>query len=443
MAFWNRKPKVEKRNMSLDEFFAITGYPSTITVTEDKVMQLSSVRASINLIGNTIASMPVYLYKEHSDGSVEKLRNDYRMKLLNQEPNDFLNGFNFKKNMVKDYVFHGASYVNVVSPKNKILELHPLRAKSIVINKKIAGGYKTKDAEITLAASENGTTATGSKKVTTFRPYELMIALQESNDGFASRGVLADGEKIFQQALAEMQVAQNFYDRGALPLGILTTDDSLDEDEANNLRQAWENLYGGSSNSAKTIVLSDGMEYQALTPVQLDDKMSKKFGSDIYKMFGIPEGMIVSSEGKQYQSLEQNQLHFLRNCLQPIINSLENAMDKALLLETEKRQGYFFRFDTSELTRATEKERIEAIVVGMTSGLFTENEARAKLDLPPIARDIIQFPSGTQMIDPASGEAIVLNNTGQMPVKNTENSNNNEGADSVEQSIEPNGTPTG
>ena len=63
-------------------------------------------------------------------------------------------------------------------------------------------------------------------------------------------------------------------------------------------------------------------------------------------------------------------------------------MDKALLLEAEKEKGLFFRFDTSELVRATEKERVDAVVAGVNGGIFTLNEGRSKFDLPPLVKTL-------------------------------------------------------
>lgn len=74
-------------------------------------------------------------------------------------------------------------------------------------------------------------------------------------------------------------------------------------------------------------------------------------------------------------------------------------MDRALLLESEKDNGYFFRFDTSELIRSTEKEKIETLVAGVSGGIYTVDEARAKVDLPPMPEEEKPEP-----IQPTEGE---------------------------------------
>lgn len=105
-------------------------------------------------------------------------------------------------------------------------------------------------------------------------------------------------------------------------------------------------LYGGVKNAAKTVVLQEGMKYEALSMNPSEIQMSetrKATNSEICKLFGVPESMVNATIGKQYVSLEQNQLYLLKNTLSPIIVAMESSMDKALLLESEKRQRLFLQ----------------------------------------------------------------------------------------------------
>lgn len=398
-------PKVEERAVyntaetPIDQAFSLDGLFSQTAITEDKILKIPTAKACVNLISGSIAQMPIYLYKENADGSVEKIADDNRLKLINHEPNAFLSGHNLKRNMVKDYLLHGASYVSKYEAGNTILELHPLPAQSVLVNKRIQNGYRVVGAEIVLSTTETGALNQIKKRNVTFKPYEVMMALQETHDGLTSKGVLHYGSEIFNQALAEMEYTQNLYDNGALPLGLLKTEGRLNEIQANALRDSWRKLYGGVKNSAKTVVLQEGMEYEALSmnpnEIQMTDTKANT-NAEICKLFNVPEGLVNAKAGKQYVSIEQNNLHFLKTTLAPIISAFENAMDKSLLLETEKEQGYFFRFDTAEIIRSTEKERVETTVAAIQGGLFTINEGRAKFDLPAIEEDALLVTPGAE-----------------------------------------------
>jgi HK97 family phage portal protein len=392
---------------TLDQPFTLDSLLSTDAITEDKVMSIPTARACLDLISSTIAQMPVYLYQEMPDGSIEKV-DDKRIKLLNHEANAFLNGYNLKKNMVKDYVLYGAAYVAKYEAGNTILELNPIPARSVVVQKRVQNGYRIVGADILVSGTESGAqNAYGNQAPVKFKPHELVIALQNSHDGLTSIGLIKEGQDIFKQALSEAVYTQNLYERGALPLGLLKTEGRLNETQATSLRDAWRNLYGGVKNSAKTVVLQEGMTYEALSmkpnEIQMTDTR-KATSSEICKLFNVPESMISTAANK-YGSIEQNQLHFLKHTLSPIVTAFEAAMDKTLLLESEKGSGYFFRFDTSEIVRATEQERVASTVAGIQGGLFTINEARAKFDLPNIEA------GDTTLVTP--GATQTNNNTNQ------------------------------
>lgn len=390
--------------MEVDGAFSLDSLLVTDAVTEEKVLKIPTARSCVELITSSIAQMPVYLYKENADGSVERILDDNRVHLLNHEANDFLNGYSLKKHMVKDYLLHGSSYVSIIEAGNTILELHPLLSKAIVVNKRIKHGYRTVGADIFLSNSENGAVNELNRQQTKFKPHELMITLQDTNDGLTSHGVIKHGQDIFKQALSESVYTHNLYENGALPLGLLKTDARLNKKQASSLREAWQKLYGGVKNAAKTVVLQEGMKYEALSMNPSEIQMSetrKATNSEICKLFGVPESMVNATIGKQYVSLEQNQLYLLKNTLSPIIVAMESSMDKALLLESEKDKGYFFRFDTSELIRSTEKELVDTVVTAVQGGIFTINEGRAKFNLPSIDEgdNVLVTPGASQMGD--------------------------------------------
>lgn len=401
-----KEPVLEERStyssMEVDGAFSLDSLLVTDAVTEEKVLKIPTARSCVELITSSIAQMPVYLYKETKDGEIEKV-SDNRVNLLNHEANDFLNGYSLKKHMVKDYLLHGSSYVSIIEAGNTILELHPLLSKAIVVNKRVKNGYRTVGADIFLSNTENGAINQVDRQQTKFKPHDLMITLQDTHDGLTGHGAIKHGQDIFKQALSEMEYTQNLYENGALPLGLLKTDARLNEKQVGALRAAWQKLYGGVKNAAKTVVLQEGMSYQALSMNPSEIQMSetrKATNSEICKLFNVPEEMVSTSKS-QYVPKEENQLHFLKHTLAPIIVAMESSMDRALLLESEKDSGYFFRFDTSELLRTTEKERVETTVSAVQGGLFTINEGRAKFDLPAIddGDEVLITPGATQTGD--------------------------------------------
>ncbi|PGQ40298.1 phage portal protein [Bacillus thuringiensis] len=417
MAFWN---KTEKRSVEEKPTFGgveinVNGQLfGGMNVTEQTVTQIPTAEACLNLIVKTVSGLPINLHKENADGSIEKIQNDKRVFLLNDDNETFMKG------LVKDYLLHGQAFlykrydVKTVhgEPLRKLKELNHLPAKNMQITKLYNDGIKHTDAEYQLTTFTGQ--SVGGNKHKTFKPNELLRVINTPINDFEGEGLLVHGDKLFKQALAEIEYTNGIYERGALPLGILKTASRLNEKAINALRLAWSKLYGGVRNSTKTVILEEGMEYQPLSmnpnEIQMNETMSRT-DSKICILFGVPESLI-STKANKYNSVEQNSLHFLKHTIAPILIDIEKVLNKDMLTEREKSQGYYFRFDTSELLRATEKERTESIALGLEKGLLTINEARAKLDLPRIDDDMFMWGLEHAMYNPKTKKWTVPNMDG-------------------------------
>lgn len=389
-------------------------------ITEEEAMRIPSVVFCVELISGSIAQLPVYLYKENDKGEVERVWDDRRVFLLNHEPNEMLNGYNFKKKMVKDYLFYGASYTKMVKERNNVLEMHPFNMRNVQVTKYVKDGYKY-SADIKLMTY--GHDGQGMERV--FKPYEMVTVLRDSEDGITSRGILEEGSKTLQLALNEVEYSSNILKNGALPIGVLQTANKISEIAMKRLKSGWESLYSGARNAGKTVILEEGLEYNpiSLRPNDLEMVESKKITiSDISRLFNVPESML-NADANKYASNEQNNLHFLQFTLAPILIAIESALDKSLLLEDEKREGYYFRFDTNEILRTTEREKIEATTEALSKGLWSLNEARARIDLPKLDEDYFIWSLGNVLFNPKTNEIIVPNMQGSadldQPLNNT------------------------
>ena len=68
-----------------------------------------------------------------------------------------------------------------------------------------------------------------------------------------------------------------------------------------------------------------------------------------------------------------------KNVLLGIIENFEQSFSKVLLLESEKKQGMYITFDTSEILRGNFKEHSEIVLKLFEKGLLNNNECRELL----------------------------------------------------------------
>ena len=379
-------------------------FKSDIPVNEDTINLIPVAVSCLELITSAVAQLPIRLYKRLDNGDIEEIKNDKRTYLLNVEPNEHLTGYNYKKQAVRDYLLYGGSFSYVERTKNEVDGIYILPAKNTqrikVFNKQKP--YKS-DYEIKFtASSETGTHI--------YQPHELLICLRNTFDGANTLGILEQGEVTFKLALAAMEYNVNVLNKGALPVGVLESQSRLTEPALKRLRKSWETLYSGVKNSGKTIILEEGLKYNpiSLNPGELQLTESKKLaGEDIAKLFNVPYSM-VSSDGNKYNSVEQNNLHFLEYTLNPILVNFESSLNKMLLLEIEK-EDHFFEFDTSEIMTMTQGDLISNLSNATKNGLYSLNDAREMLRMPKIEKEFLQFGLGSVFYDMNTGEMVIPN----------------------------------
>jgi HK97 family phage portal protein len=421
--FTSKKPNIEERAMisyGSNNLSHLSGtiysmFTTSSDVTEEQAMKIPSVVACVELITGSIAQLPIYLYKQNEKNEVERVPNDKRVFLLNNEPNSLINAYNFKKKLAKDFLLYGVSYTKKEMIRNNVEALNTFPMTNVYVTKYLIDGYKY-DADIRL-------TYVGSNKEKMeriFKPDELVIVVKDTEDGVTGKGVLTAGAETLTLALNEVEYTSNILKNGALPIGVIETMNKLSENAIKRLRSGWESLYGGSKNAGKTVILEEGLQYKPISikPNDMQLVESKKITiSEIARLFNVPESML-NADANKYASNEQNNLHFLQYTLAPIISAIESALDKSLLLENEKEDGYYFRFDVSEILRTTEKEKIESAATGLTKGLYSLNETRAKLDMHKLEDDYFIWSLGNVLYNPKTGEIIVPNMQGSGDLDN-------------------------
>lgn len=408
MGFFKKK-EIEDRNYSttLNSLF----HSNFTFLDEDDALKIPAIKNGVELIASSIAALPIYLYKE-KNGQVERVFDDNREFLLNKEPNFLETAYNLKKKMVKDFILHGGSYALLEKDGLNIDAIYNINASTItaellINNKGIPIGVDYKFAL-------NG-------KPLNADITEMLVCLDASMDGATTnRGLLKDGQKLLNLMKNEIDLHNSFLENGAVVKAVLQTEGRIKLDVLERLKKSISALYSGAKNAGKTLVLEDGLKFVPIQNNLEEIKMvdSKKHNTaEVEKLLNLPSGFL---QDNQKRNAEDN-LVYLQRTLMPIITALEESFNKALLLENEKENNYFFRFDVSEILRATQKEMVDMLSTGIKSGLYTINEARAIIDKPKFGdNDFLLFNLGHVVYKP-DGTMVIPNMAQSLDVNKNDN----------------------
>ena len=349
------------------------------TITREKVMTLPAVNGAVDFISNTIASMPVKLYKV-KQGKVETVEEDNRVKMLNGDTGDTLDAFQLKKAMVTDYLLGKGGYCFIRKFRNEFTGLFYVEDRYITIMKVYEPIYK--QFQIYVGGYSKGE----DKNVGTFEPYEFIKLLRNTKDGASGVGYTVEVSKALETAYQTLLYQLGMVSTGGNKKGFLKAQRKLTQEEIDTLKRAWRNLYG-NNNSEKVVVLNNGVEFQEASATAVESQLneSKKTLSDeVNALFHIYPNDFERT---------------FKEAIYPIVKAFETALNRDLLLEKEKK-NHFFEFDVKEIVRVNIKERYEAYKLAKETGFMTLNEIRRSENMEWIqGLDVINVGLGAVLYD--------------------------------------------
>ena len=379
---WPFKKKEER--MTLEEILIQSG-ALTSAISQDQALNIPALTACIELISTTVASLPIKLYTE--TGETTKTKKDPRADLLNDDTKDSLDGFQFKRALVADYLLHGGGYAYINRKLNDVTSLHYLDSPFVSVNKNVDPIYKK--AEI-LVNGEG------------FREFQFVKLLRKTKDGVTGKGILKENNTMLSVAYNQMVYEEVLIKTGGNKKGFLKAQGRLSPEAMTELKNGWRDLYQNSTENV--LVLNNGLEFQeaSQTSVELQLDEHKRSNSDqICKMLLVPPRILTG------EANEEEYNNWIKICILPILSAFESALNKDLLLPSEK-ESHFFAFDTTDLTKGDIEKRFKAYELGIKNGVLQIDEARYKENLPPIGMkflklglaDVLFFPDSDEIYTP-------------------------------------------
>ena len=169
-----------------------------------------------------------------------------------------------------------------------------------------------------------------------------------------------------------LQWAESFFAHGAVPLVLLTTEQSLAQDDPNlqRIKAMWKKLFGGAAKAWETGVLSKGLTPTILSSPVRDlaiPELSDEVREDLAACFGIPITMLQQAAANYATAKEDVQGYHI-NTNFPEAGRIQSGMNKQLW----KPLGYEFRFLTDEVEAIQQNEAEKAEGITALMGAVTE-----------------------------------------------------------------------
>lgn len=349
-------------------------------VNERTAMQTTAVYASVRILAEAVASLPLHVYEYQDDGG-KKLVHDHPLYyLLHDEPNPEMTSFVFRETLMSHLLIWGNAYAQIIRDgAGRVLGLYPLLPDKMDVQRDDKGN-------IYYVYSRN------SDENPMFKEYGNIKLKAEDVlhipglgfDGLIGYSPIAMAKNAVGMTLACEEYGASFFANGANPGGVLEHPGVLKD--PSKVRESWNSVYRGVSNAHKIAVLEEGMKYQqiGIPPEEAQFLETRKFQiNEIARLYRIPPHMVGDLDKSSFSNIEQQSLEFVKYTLDPWVIRWEQSLQRSLLLPGEKGK-YFIKLNVDGLLRGDYQSRMNGYAVGRQNGWFSANDIREMENMNPI-----------------------------------------------------------
>jgi len=360
----------------LDLFGGGTTTSSGETITATSSLNIATVYACIDVKSKAIAKLPIQVFKTTASGR-ERDKAHKVAYLLETRPNPFMTPFVFKQTISVHQNLWGTAYVYIESDRRGIQNLWLLSPENTQPYQDLVTGLFT--------------------YITTLRGQTMRLQESEiirlpylSLDGISGKSPIQVARETLGVMQATGKFIGGFYKNGTSTKGIITTPAALGSTAKDALRNEWQKANGGADNAGGVAVVDAGMTYQSIAMPLADAEFiaTQKFNvGEIAKIFDVPPHKIGELSNATFSNIEQQNMDFIGDSIQPSLVGWEEEFNHKLFLQTPNDMGRYAKFDLDSVLRGDSAARATYYQTMTGIGAYNINEVREKEDMDGIGAE--------------------------------------------------------
>lgn len=345
-----------------------------IHINAKNAMQTTAVFACVRLLSESIASLPLFLYRKTDTGK-EKATDNPLYSVLHDVPNPETDSFQFWQAFVANMLIYGRGYAEVVrNNAGEIVQIWNITTPYVRVQR------NTETQELEYVVTISGKEQNVLRKDQIFRvDWFSMDALNAFRPLELAQNAIGLGE-------AAEEFASNYFKNGANVGGIIEYPEVMDDNQAEQFRQDVRSNYGGLSNTARLMFLEQGSKFQKVSNTPEESQMleTRKFQvEEVARFYNVPLHMIGDLDHATFSNIEQMSLNYVIYTLRPYLVRIERATVAQLLTPLD-RQTLFTKFSADALLRGDYLSRMQGYAQARQNGWMSANDIRDLEDMEDI-----------------------------------------------------------
>ena len=367
--------------------------PSGVRIDAESALRATVVLACVRVLSASVAGLPLHLYRRMPSGGKELARDNLLYRVLHDTPNSWQTSYEWRETLMLHLLLHGNAYCEIrgAGDSRQLIPLHPSRMKvDRLENGRLRYTYREDKGSSTVYSQD-----------------AIMHLRWLSDDGLNGMVPVEIASDAIGLARACEIHGASFFGNGARPGVILSTDQMLSPEAAENTRNQWERAHRGPDRAQRTAVLQGGLKVNELGGNNQESQFleSRRFQvEEVCRIYGVPPHLVGDLSRSSFSNIEQQSLDYVQNGLMPWLRRFESAITRDLLTDDET----FAEFDVRGALRADAAGRSAFYNTMAQLGVFSLNEIRGFENLNPVdGGDIRVVPLNMQTLEQANAAATL------------------------------------
>ena len=213
--------------------FLFGGTTAGKPVNEQTAMQMTAVYSCVRILSETVAGLPLHVYKYNDSGGKEKDIRHPLYKLLHDEPNPEMTSFAFRETLMSHLLLWGNAYAQIIrNARGEVIALYPLMPNRMTVDRDSKGRLYY----LYSRSSEDAPTL-GKDSQVYLHPSDVLHIPGLGFDGLVGYSPIAMAKNAIGLAIATEEYGAKFFANGAAPGGVLEHPGTIKDPQ--KVKESW------------------------------------------------------------------------------------------------------------------------------------------------------------------------------------------------------------
>jgi HK97 family phage portal protein len=348
-----------------------------VHVSNQGSLGLASVYRAVSLISGTIAGLPLKTYRDMPDGTRKRVADSF---LDEPAGRDGLTQFEWTELVLVHLLLWGNAFLShVFSNAGQLVGLVPLHPSAVEVHQVETAEEERRYYPFLKFFKVRLTD--GSYR--TLTPLELTHIPAMSTDGLKGLSPIEVNRQAIATGMAGDQAAARMFKSGLMISGLVTTEEDVDSDEAQAIKEGLDARVAGVGNAGTVAFVNRQLKFTPWTMPATDAQhLESRIHQveEVSRIFGVPPHLLGQTEKQTSWGTgvtEQNR-GLSRYTLMAWTSRVEQRLTRLL------PNKQFCEFDYAGLLQGSAQEELQMLIDQVGAGILTADEARAVRNLPPL-----------------------------------------------------------